>query len=131
MNLTQRETDALDALCDTFVPSLAFERDENPVLFSVSANDLGVSARVTEALEIIDPAKSRAFQLFLRLLENPFFIAGVSANPRRFSQLPRPARERVLRRLAHSSIPPLRSAFQGARSLAMLHTYAASGTPES
>jgi hypothetical protein len=34
MNLTPRETAALDALADTFVPSLAFEKDEDPVLFS-------------------------------------------------------------------------------------------------
>src|SRR6185503_1894275 len=56
VNLTHRETEALDALCDTFVPSLVFEQDEDPALFSMSAADLGVSARVAAALEIIEPA---------------------------------------------------------------------------
>ncbi len=64
MNLTHRETEALDVLCDTFVPSLAFTKDEDPALFSMSAADLGVSGRVAEALDRIEPAKSEAFRLF-------------------------------------------------------------------
>ena len=36
-----------------------------------------------------------------------------------------------MRRLARSVVPQLRSAYQGARSLVMLHTYAANGSPES
>ncbi|HXN76758.1 MAG TPA: GMC family oxidoreductase [Gemmatimonadaceae bacterium] len=131
MNLTHREAEALDVLCDTFVPSLAFTKDEDPALFSMSAADLGVSGRVALALDRIEPAKSEAFRLFLRLLENPLFIATVSANATRFSRLSLPARERVLKRLARSLVPQLRSAYQGARSLVMLHTYAANGTPES
>src|SRR3954469_23764209 len=131
MTLTRKETEALDALCDTFVPSLAFERDEDPTLFSMSAADLGVSARVAEALDRIDATKRDAFRFFLTLLENPLFMATVSSRATRFSRLPLAARERALRRLSGSSVPQLRSAFQGARSLVMLHTYAANGTPES
>jgi len=131
MNLTHRETEALDALADTFVPSLAFEKDEDPALFSMSASDLGVSAQVAEALERIDPAKRNAFRFFLRLLENPLFIAGMSSSASRFSRLPQAKREKVLKRLARSTVPQLRTAYQGARSLVMLHTYAANGSPES
>ncbi|HEX9382463.1 MAG TPA: NAD(P)-binding protein, partial [Gemmatimonadaceae bacterium] len=131
MYLTHREAQALDVLCDTFVPSLAFTKDEDPALFSMSAADLGVSGRVAEALDRIERAKSEAFRLFLRLLENPLFIATVSANATRFSRLSLSAREWVLQRLARSVVPQLRSAYQGARSLVMLHTYAANGTPES
>ncbi len=131
MSLTHRETEALDILCDTFVPSLAFTKDEDPVLFSMSAADLGVSARVAESLDRIEPAKREAFRLFLRLLENPLFIATVSAKATRFSRLSQAERERILQRLARSVVPQLRSAYQGARSLVMLHTYAANGTPES
>ncbi|MDP9201006.1 MAG: GMC family oxidoreductase [Gemmatimonadota bacterium] len=131
MNLTHRETVALEALADTFVPSLAFAKDEDPVLFSMSASDLGVSPRVAEALERIDPAKRNAFRFFLRLLENPLFIAGVSSRASRFSSLPHDSREKVLQHLARSVVPQLRSAYQGARSLVMLHTYAANGSPES
>ena len=131
MNLTAREAEALNALCDTFFPSLAFESDEDPTLFSMSAADLGVAARVENALGVIDSAKSDAFRFFLRLLENPVFIASVSSKATRFSRMSQQAREGVLRRLSRSRVPQLRSAFQGARSLAMLHTYAANGTPES
>ena len=131
MNLTHRETDALDALADTFVPSLAFAKDEDPVLFSMGASDLGVSARVAQALERIDPAKRNAFRFFLRLLENPLFIAGVSSSASRFARLTQEKREKVLQRLARSAVPQLRSAYQGARSLVMLHAYAANGSPES
>lgn len=131
MNLTARETEALDALCDTFFPSLPFEKDEDPTLFSMSAADLGVSARVANALDIIDSAKADAFRFFLRLLENPIFIASVSSRASRFSRMSLPAREKVLQRLGRSRVPQLRSAYQGARSLAMLHTYAANATPES
>ena len=131
MNLTHREQEALNALADTFVPSLAFEKDEDPVLFSMGASDLGVAARVAEALDRIDPAKRQGFRFFLRLLENPLFIASVSARASRFSRLSQSAREGVLQRLARSAVPQLRSAYQGARNLVMLHTYAANGTPES
>src|SRR5690242_20453002 len=131
MSLTAREKEALDALCDAFFPSLAFEKDEDPTLFSMSAADLGVSARVAGALEIIDSDKAEAFRFFLRLLENPIFIASMGAKPTRFSRLSQRARERVLQRLARSTVPQLRGAYQGARSLAMLHTYAANGTAES
>ena len=68
MTLTQTESVALNALADTFLPSLAFEKDEDPVLFSMGAGDLAVSARAAEALERIDPAKRNAFRFFLRLL---------------------------------------------------------------
>jgi choline dehydrogenase-like flavoprotein len=131
MMLTHRETAALDALADTFVPSLAFEKDEDPALFSMSASDLGVGALVAEALEQIDPAKRNGFRFFLRLLENPLFIAGMSSSATPFSRLPHASREKVLQRLARSAVPQLRSAYQGARSLVMLHTYAANGTPQS
>ncbi len=131
MNLTHRQTEALDILCDTFVPSLAFTKDEDPALFSMSAADLGVSARVAEALDRIEPVKREGFLVFLRLLENPIFIATVSAKATRFSRLSQAERERVLQRLARSVVPQLRSAYQGARSLVMLHTYASNGTPES
>ncbi len=131
MNLTQRETEALDALADTFVPSLAFANDEDPALFSMSASDLGVSIGVADALDRIEPAKAQALRFFLGLLENPLFIASVSSSASRFSRLPHSKRERVLQRLANSLVPQLRSAYQGARSLVMLHTYAANGTPAS
>jgi choline dehydrogenase-like flavoprotein len=131
MSLTKRETDALDALADTFVPSLAFEKDEDPVLFSMSAADLGVGTHVAEALDRIDPAKRKAFRFFLALLENPLFIAGLSSRATPFSRLPLATREKVMQRLARSVVPQLRSAYQGARSLVMLHTYAANGSPES
>ena len=131
MTLTPRESAGLDALAATFVPSLAFEKDEDPVLFSMGASDLGVSARVAEALERIDPEKRNAFRFFLRLLENPLFMAGISSTASRFSRLPQAKREKVLRRLAMSAVPQLRSAYQGARSLVMLHAYAANGSPES
>jgi len=131
VNLTHRETEALDALCDTFVPSLVFEKDEDPALFSMSAADLGVRGRVAAALEIIEPAKSEAFRFFLRLLGNPLFMASVSRRASPFPRLTHAQRERVLQRLSRSAVPQLRSAYQGVRSLVMLHTYAANGTPES
>ena len=84
MELTHKETEALDALCDTFVPSLAVEKDEDPARFSMSAADVGVSARVAAALDMIEPAKSDAFRFFLRLLENPVFMGTVSARAKLF-----------------------------------------------
>src|SRR6202165_5034819 len=117
MKLANRETEALDALADTFVPSLAFANDEDPVLFSMSASDLGVSIGVADALDRIEPAKAQALRFFLGLLENPLFIASVSSSASRFSRLPLSRRERVLRRLANSLVPQLRTAYQGARSL--------------
>src|SRR5258705_10549763 len=103
MTLTPTESAGLDALADTFFPSLAFGKDEDPVLFSMGASDLGVSARVAEALERIDPAKRNAFRFFLRLLENPLFIAGFSSSVSRFSRLSQGKRETVLQRRVRSA----------------------------
>ena len=96
MDLTKRETDALEALCDTFVPSLAFEAGEDPALFSISARDMGVAEKVAQALDRIDSSKRSAFRLFLALLENPVFIASLVARAKPFSRLSLSARERMI-----------------------------------
>ncbi len=131
MVLTRSQRAALDALCDTFVPALTPSGDDDPILFAASAEDLGVTARVIEALATIDPAKRKAFLLFLGLIENPIFVGALTGRLSRFSRLPLKARERLLRRLAESPLPPLRTAFQGARGLAMLHAYASNGSVQS
>lgn len=130
-DLTPSERAALDALGDTFMPALGPASGDDPILFAASAAQLGVTARVLETLATIDPAKRKAFLLFLALLENPLFVAAMSGNFARFSLLSHPDRERLLTRLARSVLPPLRTAFQGARSLIMLHAYGANGSPES
>lgn len=131
MTLTDSEIAALDALCDTFVPSLAASGSDNPVLFNTSARELGTRARVAESLGRVEPAKRRRFRIFLALLENPLFMLTLTRRMSRFSRLAHADRERLLQRLARSRVPQLRTAFQGARSLAMFHTYAANGSEES
>ena len=124
--LSSSERAALTALCDAFVPSLEPLPGDDPEFFSLAASARDVPRRVEETLAgLTDGDKSR-FRLFLRMVDQPFFMALQCGRPARFASLAPDAAERFLAALSSSRIPDLRSAFQAVRRLATFHYYSAS-----
>ena len=120
--LTERERAALAAACDAFHPSLAPEGTDDPTLFSASATSLGVPRAAEDAIDMLAPADRRALLRLLRLLEGPLLGLTIG-KPRRLSAMTPADRDRLLRSMSTSRIPPLRSGFQALRRLSSFLYY--------
>jgi long-chain-alcohol oxidase len=113
--LVSRQYRALSEICDAFCPS----GDGLP-----SATELGVPAAVVEAVAR-NPRRSERQQLaaLLSLWDTPGLGAVSGAGFKRFSDLPREERERVLLRWGDSRVVQQRSVFQALRKAALLFYY--------
>jgi len=120
--LTERERAALAAACDAFHPSLAPDGRDDPTLFSASATSLGVPRAAEDAIDMLAPADRRALLRLLRLLDGPLLGLTIG-KPRRLSAMTPADRERLLRSMSTSRIPPLRSGFQALRRLSSFLYY--------
>ncbi len=120
--LTERERAALTAACDAFHPSLAPEGADDPTLFSASAASLGVPRAAEDAIDMLAPADRRALLRLLRLLEGPLLGLTIG-KPRRLSAMKPADRDRLLRSMSTSRLPPLRSGFQALRRLSSFLYY--------
>src|SRR3954471_11099484 len=105
MQLSRRQRRALDAICDTFVPTA----DGLP-----SATAAGVPDAILQAL---DRAPRDADRRALAQLLSVW-------NVQRFSGASRDRRERILRRWADSPVPQMRAAFQALRKASTVTYYA-------
>ena len=123
--LTPEERIALDALCIALLPSLSPEEGDDPSLFALDAITRGVPDRVEQSLAGLSESDSSRFRLFLRMLEQPLFVAFQIGRPAKFSSLSQSEAERVLSSLSTSFVPDLRAGFQGIRKLATFHYYSA------
>lgn len=122
--LSERERTALTAVCDALHPSLSAEGADDPTLFAASATSQGVPRAAEDALALLAAADRRQLLRLLRLLEGPF-VGLTIGKPRRFSAM-RPAdRERLLRSMSASRLPPLRSGFQALKRLSSFLYYSA------
>ena len=112
MDLTDRQRRALEAICDTVCP----EADGLP-----SATELGVPDALLEAIDR-NPREAERKQLtqLLSLWDTPLLTALGGGGLKRFSELPREARERVLLSWCDSRLPQRRAAFQALRKGALL-----------
>lgn len=124
--LSERERATLSALCNAFLPALNAGKGDNAALFSIDAAARGVPARVEETLGILGESDRSRFRLFLKMLDQPLFIAFQGGGVSRFASLSQPGAERVLLSLATSVVPDLRAGFQAIRRLATFHYYSAS-----
>ncbi|HEX2722591.1 MAG TPA: GMC family oxidoreductase [Gemmatimonadaceae bacterium] len=127
--LSEEERTTLEALCLALFPPLAPAPGENAELFSLDAVARGVPAKVEETLQALGENERSHFQLFLRMLDQPLFIAFQTGRAARFAALPARDAERVLTSLATSRIPDLRAGFQAIRRLASFHHYTAIELP--
>ncbi|HEY2163264.1 MAG TPA: FAD-dependent oxidoreductase [Gemmatimonadaceae bacterium] len=122
--LTERERAALVAACDAFHPSLAPEGTDDPTLFSASASNLGVPRAAEDAVNALATADRGALLRLLRLFDGPLLGLTIG-KPRRLSAMKQADRERLLRSMSMSRIPPLRRGFQALRRLSSFLYYSA------
>lgn len=123
--LSTDERATLQALCDALLPALEPEGNDDPTLFATQASKRGVPLRFENTIAHLGESDQSRFRLFLKMLDQPLFIALQTGRAERFSSLSSRDAERVLLSLSTSRIPDLRAAFQAARRLATFHYYAA------
>jgi choline dehydrogenase-like flavoprotein len=123
--LSNGERSTLEALCNAFLPSLDVEAGDDPGLFASDAASRQVARRIEDTIAILGEGERGRLRLFLKLLNQPLFIAFQHGRPTRFSALPREDAERVLLSLGSSRLADLRSGFQAVRRLATFHYYSA------
>lgn len=123
LTLRPIERQTLWAVCETLLPALTPEADDDPQLFALSANSLDVAGGMEESLTKLDPAQQQQLRTLLRLLEQPFFIAFLVHELKGFSQLKQADRRCVLQRLAVCRLEKLRMGFQAMKRLALFIFY--------
>jgi choline dehydrogenase-like flavoprotein len=114
--LTAGERATLAAVCDTFFPALG----DAPGARALSVPDL-----IEQTLPFVAPHERHGLRLLLRLLGRRVPMLLFSGRPRSFRSLAHAQRERVLRGMALSVVPQLRSGFQGLFRLSAFHYYSA------
>ena len=124
--LSSGERTTLEALCNAFLPSLEAEAGDDPGLFAADAASRNVARRIEDTIAILGEGERGRLRLFLKLLNQPLFIAFQHGRPSKFSALSRDDAERVLLSLGSSRLADLRSGFQAVRRLANFHYYSAS-----
>src|SRR5690242_21325213 len=119
MELTPRQRQALEDLCDTFCPG----GDGVP-----SARTLGVADALLEAVAL-NPRESERKQLamLLSLWDTPIMGAISGMGCRRFSALAQPEREQLLLGWADSKLPQRRAVFESLRKGTLLFYYMLQG----
>lgn len=124
--LSTSERATLSALCNAFLPPLEAGDGDDAALFAIDGTARGVPARVEATLGVLSQSERSRFKLFLKMLDQPMFIAFQGGGVARFASLSSGDTERVLLSLATSAIPDLRAGFQAIRRLATFHYYSAS-----
>ncbi len=94
-------------------------------MFASDAASRKVAWRIEQTLGVLAESERARLRLFLKLLNQPLFIAFQNGRASRFSALSQADAERVLLSLASSRIGDLRAGFQAIRRLATFHYYSA------
>jgi long-chain-alcohol oxidase len=118
MQLTPRQRQALEQICDTFCPS----EDELP-----SPDSLGVPEAILNALRDVRPAEQKQLAMLLSLWDTPVMGVLGGAGRNRFSAMSREQREQVMRSWGDSRLPQRRAVFQALRKAALLFYYIVPG----
>lgn len=122
----------LALVCETFIPKLTPNAEDDPVLFSTSAADMDTLTLMLKALDVAADAKGLfELGLFLRTLENGLANRLISGHDKPFSKLSQKDREAVLLAWGHSRYGFMRKAFQSVKrlSLALFYTARPNGQP--
>ncbi len=111
LSATERET--LRVICDTLIPRLEPEPQDDPVLFKLNASDLNIPAAVEATLEkVTEKADQRQIKLLLKALNNGLVNGLIVGHWAPIKDLPQEVREELLFKLATSRLEALRTAFQ-------------------
>ncbi|MGH7636495.1 MAG: gluconate 2-dehydrogenase subunit 3 family protein, partial [Gemmatimonadaceae bacterium] len=122
--LTAAERGVLDAVCQTFCPSLESEPGDDATLFALGATDVRLSAAVQESLATLSERQRKELRRFLRLLDSRAFMMLAARMPAGFASLNAAQREAALLALAGSHVPQFRSGYQALKRLATFLFYA-------
>ncbi len=121
---SEREMRVLAAVCDTLAPSLAVTPDPAG-LYARRASQLGVPARLAEALELVaSPTQQALVRLALFTLDQPLANAALGGVLRPFLDMTLDERTAILHNWAESRLEIRRRAFQGFKRLALFFFYA-------
>jgi choline dehydrogenase-like flavoprotein len=118
MQLSPRQRQALEEICDTFCPSE--ERLPSP-------RELGVVGAVLAAVDAARPAEQKQLAALLSIWDTPAMGALGGGGLHRFSAMTREQREHVLRSWGDSRLPQRRAVYQVLRKAALLFYYIVPG----
>jgi choline dehydrogenase-like flavoprotein len=121
--LTPRERATLAALCEGIQPAITAEAGDDPVLFAAGAAQLGVPRAAEEAIALLAQAQQAELRQLLGLLDAGVVGLCLAGVPRGVTRMNAAERERLLRALANSPLPQLRSGFQALKRLTNFLSY--------
>jgi choline dehydrogenase-like flavoprotein len=121
--LTPRERETINAICDTLIPAIS--RDDDPAgLFAAGAAALGTPERVAAIITSLpDPRDRDRLRLLLGALDSRLVNLVFSGRFTRFAGLDAAGREATLRSWAFSRLPARRAAFQALKRLCHVAHY--------
>jgi choline dehydrogenase-like flavoprotein len=119
--LTDPQFAALQALCDTLIPSLdppPGVDSEVAAFYRRAAADLNIARELTKAVRDYTPPEQQAqLKQLLDLLASPLGTWALGGRPQKFADLPLDVREKILLGWSTSPIGLLRQSFQGVKRL--------------
>jgi choline dehydrogenase-like flavoprotein len=119
--LTDPQYEALQALCETLIPTLeppSGVSAELAAYYKRSAADLEIPSEVARAIrDYATPESQAQTKQFLDLLASPIGTLALAGRPGKFASLPLATREKVMLGWANSPIGLLRQGFQGIKRL--------------
>ena len=123
--LSTHERETLAYVCDTFVPRLLAEQDEDEALFAFSAHEVDVASKVEETVEAIagEDGKQR-LKRFLSLIDSRLINGFMTGLWDQFKELSLDERTKILSAWSNSRFAAARRAFQGIKRLALFLAYA-------
>ena len=119
--LTLQEFRVVEALCETFFPSLDPPAGADPAVeayYQRNGRDLHIAFLVAETLAQEDAATQQQLRQLFSLLQQPVSGLLLAGRPGAFIDLPQAQREKYLLAMANSTLPQLRQGYQAFKRLA-------------
>jgi choline dehydrogenase-like flavoprotein len=123
--LSEVERETISLICETFVPNLESNKDNQKSFFNRSATSIGANTEMIRVIQEEFSTSQRAqLKSLFRLFENPFLNLVLNQTATRFSKLNQEEREDYLfKKFASSSIPVKRRGFQALKRLILFINY--------
>ncbi|MEO1515643.1 MAG: GMC family oxidoreductase N-terminal domain-containing protein [Bacteroidota bacterium] len=125
--LSQRETEVLQAVCDCLIPSIkpAPSQTAQPY-WQRKASDLSVHHRIIHTLESLTKEEQSEFKLLVRFLSSPFLGLSWWGPLRPFDKLSFDQQTRLLQSWSSSRLADLRKGFTSLKKLSALYYFGGS-----
>lgn len=122
MNLTGKQFQALEAVCDALVPAITHTPDADGY-WRRTASDVRLAQRMVEALAFVSPDEQQEFRQLLDLLASPMLGLTWFGTLRPAQALSVAERERLLQAWAQSRLGVLRKGFSALKKLTLFLYY--------